>query len=63
MAIMMLYEQKLLDFDDRITLFLPQLHHVKDISIPHLLTHTSGLTNYTNLPAYLLGINDFVPVL
>ncbi|TDL49233.1 serine hydrolase [Paenibacillus dendritiformis] len=57
MAIMMLYEQKLLDFDDCITLFLPQLHHLKDISVFHLLTHTSGLTNFTNLPDYNKRLN------
>ncbi|GGE58820.1 serine hydrolase domain-containing protein [Priestia taiwanensis] len=52
MAIMMLHEQKLLDFDDRIRMYLPETAHLEDITIAHLLTHTSGLQNYTALPEY-----------
>jgi CubicO group peptidase (beta-lactamase class C family) len=52
MAIMMLYEKKLLDFDDCISLYLPEATSLQDISIAHLLTHTSGLANYTSLPEY-----------
>lgn len=57
MAIMMLYDQKLLYFDDRITSYLPELSQLEDISIRHLMTHTSGLTNFTSLPAYNQHLN------
>nr|WP_281167102.1 serine hydrolase domain-containing protein [Paenibacillus terrigena] len=57
MAIMMLYEQKLLDFEDSASLYLPELNPLKDISVAHLLTHTSGLANYTSLPEYNQRLN------
>ncbi len=46
MAIMILAERKRLSFDDPITKFLP---YGKDITIRHLLTHTSGLRAYEEL--------------
>jgi CubicO group peptidase (beta-lactamase class C family) len=52
-AILMLMEQGKLDLDDDITKFLegyPTQGH--DISIHHLLTHTSGIRSYTSLEAW-----------
>ncbi|MBE0663030.1 MAG: beta-lactamase family protein [Bacteroidales bacterium] len=44
-AILMLYERKLIDLDDEIKRYLPEITY-KDITIRHLLNHTSGLPNY-----------------
>jgi len=40
--IMQLVEKKLLHLDDKVSVYLPQFMH-KDITIYHLLTHTSGM--------------------
>lgn len=44
-AILMLCERKLIDLDDKIGRYLPELPF-KDVTIRHLLNHTSGLPNY-----------------
>jgi len=48
MAIMMLKEQDLLDYEDNIQKYLPELPY-ENITIRHLLTHTSGLPDYLTL--------------
>lgn len=45
MTIMMLKESDLLDYDDQIERYLPELPY-KGITIRHLLTHSSGLPDY-----------------
>jgi CubicO group peptidase (beta-lactamase class C family) len=52
MAIMMLYEQKHLTFEDDVSQFLPEFSYVEGITIANLLNHTSGLINYTSIPKY-----------
>lgn len=48
-AIMMLKEQELLSYDDKLLKFFPAFpSYAKDIKIRHLLTHTSGITDYEN---------------
>jgi len=50
MAIMMLREQKLLNYDDPVTKYFPELSpYAYDVTIRHLLNHTSGIVNYENL--------------
>ena len=49
MAIMQLYEKGLLDLDDAISKYIPGVVEGDNITIKHLLTHTSGLINYTDL--------------
>lgn len=56
MAIMILYEQKLLKLDEDINKFIPEFAD-KEISIMNLLNHTSGLVNYTSLPGYHFRLN------
>jgi len=46
-AIMMLKERGLLDFDDNITKYIPELRY-KDITVRHLLNHSSGIPDYIN---------------
>lgn len=50
-AILMLMERGKLALDDRITKFVPRYPtHGHKITIEHLLTHTSGIKNYTDMP-------------
>ena len=51
MAIMILKERDLLDYDDKMVKYIPELsgddyHYYDSISIRHLLNHTAGLPNY-----------------
>ncbi|MGH9873095.1 MAG: serine hydrolase [Pyrinomonadaceae bacterium] len=53
-AILMLAEQNKLSLDDDITKFLPDYPTKgQKITIEQLLTHTSGIKNYTSLPEWL----------
>lgn len=53
MAIMILKERGLLNFSDIISQYLPELNDM-NITIEHLMHHTSGIQNYTNFPkAYI----------
>jgi CubicO group peptidase (beta-lactamase class C family) len=47
-AILKLQEEGKLSVNDTISKYFPQIQHAKRITIHHLLTHTSGLYNYTN---------------
>jgi D-alanyl-D-alanine carboxypeptidase len=52
-AILMLMEQGLLQLDDPITTFIPDYPtHAHTITIEHLLTHTSGIQSYTDMPSW-----------
>ncbi|MDQ2086961.1 serine hydrolase [Herbivorax sp. ANBcel31] len=55
MAIMQLYEQELLELDDALSQYIPDVVEGDNITVKHLLTHTSGLFNYTN---FLMEIED-----
>lgn len=55
--IMKLQEQGKLHVDDSINLYLPAYGFNPSITIRMLLTHTSGLWNYTNLPQYASWVN------
>jgi CubicO group peptidase (beta-lactamase class C family)/uncharacterized protein YneR len=53
-AILMLAEQGKLPLQDEITKFLPDYPtQGKTITVEHLLTHTSGIKSYTDLPEWL----------
>jgi D-alanyl-D-alanine carboxypeptidase len=53
-CILMLQEQGKLDVQDEITKFLPDYPtHGHVITIEHLLTHTSGIKSYTNIPEFM----------
>jgi CubicO group peptidase (beta-lactamase class C family) len=52
-AILLLAERGRLSLDDEVTKFLPSLStHGAHITIRHLLTHTSGIPGYTELPEW-----------
>lgn len=48
-AIALLHEDGKLGFDDKLSRFLPDFPHARDITLRQMLTHTSGLGNYTNM--------------
>lgn len=52
-AILQLMEQGKLSLQDEITKYLPDYPmHGHSITIEHLLTHTSGIKSYTNIPEF-----------
>ena len=55
-AIMLLEQQGKLTVDDPITTYLPDYPtNGYEITIEHLLTHTSGIFSYTSIPGYMMG--------
>ena len=53
MAIMMLSEKKKLNYDDKVSLYFPELpEFMSDITVRHLLNHTSGLPDYYEMGKY-----------
>jgi len=62
-AILLLAEEGKLKLSDPITTFLPDYPmQGKTITIEHLLTHTSGIVNYTSKPDYVGGMTrDLTP--
>ncbi|NGP53208.1 serine hydrolase [Thioalkalivibrio sp. XN8] len=55
-AILLLEEQGKLSVTDDIRKFLPDYPtHGHEIRLEHLLTHTSGISNYTSIPGYWEG--------
>lgn len=53
MAIMMLVEQGKVSLDEKITAYLSGLPDAwKDVTVRHLLTHTSGIKSFTSVPDF-----------
>ncbi len=53
-AILMLYEEGKLDLQDPLERFLPDYPtQGKTITVEHLLTHTSGIRSYTDMPEWM----------
>jgi D-alanyl-D-alanine carboxypeptidase len=52
-AVLMLAERGLLSLADPLSRFLPDFPGAGGITIEHLLTHTSGVQDYTELPEWL----------
>ena len=50
MAIMILEQRGLLSVEDTLDQYLPDFPHGDKIQLHHLLTHTSGVINYSKLP-------------
>lgn len=49
MAVMILQERNMLNIDDSISTYLPSYPRGNEITLKQLLTHTSGIRNYTEL--------------
>ncbi|NNF28884.1 MAG: beta-lactamase family protein [Gemmatimonadetes bacterium] len=56
MAIVILEEQGRLTFDSRVTEWIPELRRFPDVTIRHLLNHTSGLPDYYDDESGLEGM-------
>ncbi len=59
-AIMLLRRKGLLDLEDELTKFFPELPY-KGITIRHLLTHTSGLPDYMKWVDQIARAEDTIP--
>ena len=54
-AIMLLSEERKISLDKKITEYLPDVQDVpSSVTVRHLLTHTSGITDYTTIPGSIL---------
>lgn len=63
MAIMLLKEKKLFSFDDRLTDFFPDFPaYGKEITVRHLLNHTSGMPDH-EMPLYKKISKGFEPTI
>lgn len=56
MAVVILEERGLVAFDEPVTDWVPELGRFPDVTIRHLLNHTSGLPDYYGVGSPLLGI-------
>jgi D-alanyl-D-alanine carboxypeptidase len=54
-AVLLLAEDGKLHVQDEVDQYLPGIQAFSGITIEHLLTHTSGLMNYTDLPEWWAG--------
>jgi CubicO group peptidase (beta-lactamase class C family) len=69
-SIMQLVERNLLDVQDKVTKFIPDYTFGNEITIHQLLTHTSGIPNFTSFPEFRARIEknyikplDFIELL
>jgi D-alanyl-D-alanine carboxypeptidase len=52
-AIMLLVERRKISLDDELLMILPELPQSwRNVTLRHLLTHTSGLPSYTSVPGF-----------
>src|SRR5690625_1915107 len=58
LAVMQLVEKGLIALEDRITKYLP-VSALEEVTIHHLLSHTSGIWNYTDSPEFLKNCIQF----
>jgi D-alanyl-D-alanine carboxypeptidase len=62
-AVLLLQEQGKLRVEDEITKYLTDYPtHGEKITIENLLTHTSGIPNYTNLPEWMPRVREDMPL-
>ena len=62
-AIMLLADRGQLAVTDDITKYLPDYQtQGKKVTIEHLLTHTSGIKNYTDIPAFEQSMAEDIPL-
>ncbi|MCM3172887.1 serine hydrolase domain-containing protein [Paenibacillus sp. MER 99-2] len=62
MAIMMLLEQRFLNERDKLIKFFPNYIFGESVTIHHLLTHTSGIPNITQLQDFNKLMTEFTPL-
>lgn len=63
MAIMQLVEKNLINLEDKVSKYIPKLAQGELITVENLLTHTSGLVNYTELYEFFtMDPEDLIPM-
>lgn len=60
--VLSLHEEGALDVDDPVSMYLPDLPNGEAITLRMLLTHTSGLANYTHVSAWLEAASAGTPL-
>ena len=50
--ILLLYEKRLLGLTDPVSMHLPEFEGTPNVTIHHLLSHTSGIPDFTSQPGY-----------
>ncbi len=58
MGVVILKDQSKLNYQDKLSDYIPELSYYKEITIEHLLHHSSGLPDYMNLAARNRTNND-----
>ena len=58
-AILLLQEQGKLRVEDRLTKFIPDYPRGDEVTLHHLLTHTSGIHNYTSKSEFWETVTDY----
>ncbi len=61
-AIMQLVENQQLDLDSTVDRYIADYPNGNQIKITHLLSHTSGVANLTELPDFLEWVKNYSPV-
>lgn len=59
-AIVRLSEQGRLTLEDSLAKFIPDFPHGHEVTLRHLLTHTSGVHSYTDKPEFLKHVGEAV---
>lgn len=62
MAIMQLSEEGVLSVDDKVSQYFPDFPNGDIITVHNLLTHSSGLANFTELPEFYIGTDLENPI-
>ena len=57
-AILKLQEDGKLEVTDKLTKFIPDYPRGDEVTLHHLLTHTSGITSYTSKPNFLVRFHE-----
>jgi CubicO group peptidase (beta-lactamase class C family) len=57
-AIMLLQQQGKLGVNDRLSAYLPNAPHAREVTLRNLLSHTSGIVGYTEMPTFTTAVRN-----
>jgi len=57
-AILQLVKEGKVKFDDPLSKYVPDFPGAEAVTVEHLLTHTSGIRSYNDVPSALIGIRE-----
>ena len=61
-AILKLEERGKLDVNDKLSKYIPDFPRGDEVALHHLLTHTSGIPNYTEKPGFMLLVTNPIAI-